>query len=625
MYSFLTRLFDTRDFPARWYCGLWSDGLGWLHIVSDVAIFAAYAAIPVTLVFFIRKRQDVPFSRVFWLFGAFIFFCGLGHLIDATIFWQPWYRFSGAVKLLTASVSWLTVFGLIRIMPAALALPGLARVNEQLESEIAERRQAEAALRQSEEHFRLSEQRFRTLVDASAQIVWTTAGNGEVVQDSPSWRAFTGQTYDQWRGWGALDALHPDDRSRTAALWKSAVATRTPFETEYRLRRRDGEWRWVAARGLPLADDDGTVCEWVGMIIDITERKRSLELFRLAIEAAPTGMLMTDRTGAIRLVNAQIERLFGYAREELLGKTVEILIPERFRSIHPDHRAGFADNRQSRPMGAGRDLHALRRDGVEIPVEIGLNPLQTDDGDFVLSSVVDITERKRAEEEIRTVNAELEQRVRSRTSELASALAEREILLQEVHHRVKNNLQIISSLINLQIRKLEDPESRDALEECKTRVLAIALIHEKLYQSKDYSCVEFSEYARSLASNVFQTTDASLSRVNLQLAIDDVALAVDKAIPCGLVLNELVTNSLKHAFPDGRSGTIRVEFARVEGGRFRLIVADDGVGLPNGFDIATSEWLGLQLVSTLSKQLDADLEVASGQGTSVQLTFQAAD
>jgi two-component sensor histidine kinase len=239
--------------------------------------------------------------------------------------------------------------------------------------------------------------------------------------------------------------------------------------------------------------------------------------------------------------------------------------------------------------------------------------------------IIDITERKRAEHETKTVNAELEERVRSRTSELASALAEREILLQEVHHRVKNNLQVISSLINLQIRKLEDAASRGALEECKTRVQAIALIHEKLYQSKDYSRVEFSDYARSLASNVLQTTGVSLARVALDLAIDNVALPVDKAIPCGLVLNELVTNSLKHAFPDGRSGHVRVEFARLEDGRCRLAVADDGVGLPVGFDIATSDSLGLQLVSTLSNQLDAELEVTGGEGISVQLTFPAGD
>jgi PAS domain S-box-containing protein len=357
---------------------------------------------------------------------------------------------------------------------------------------------------------------------------------------------------------------------------------------------------------------------------------RATEQFRLAIEAAPTGMLMVDRAGLIVLVNAQIEKLFGYRREELLGKPVEMLVPERFRDKHPAYRKGFLEKPEVRPMGRGRDLYGLHRDGTEVPIEIGLNPLEAPDGDFVLSSVADITERKRAEREredlmgqLKTLNAELEDRVRVRTSELTASLREREVLLQEVHHRVKNNLQIISSLINMQMRKLEAGANRDALEECQTRVQAIALIHEKLYQSKDYSRVLFSEYARSLANGVFQAMGISQSTVSLELAIGDVALAVDKAIPCGLMLNELITNALKHAFPHERRGTIRVELARVDDLLLRLAVTDDGVGLPEGFDVTKCESLGLQLVCTLAEQLDAKLDVVGGRGGSFQITFAA--
>jgi two-component system chemotaxis sensor kinase CheA len=143
MRAFLQKLFDTTDFPARWKCGVWSAELGWTHILSDLAIFGAYAAIPVSLIYFVRRRQDVPFLPVFWLFAAFIFACGFGHLIEATIFWHPWYRFSGAVKLFTAVVSWLTVAALIKILPQALTLPGLFKLNRQLEAEVAERKRVE--------------------------------------------------------------------------------------------------------------------------------------------------------------------------------------------------------------------------------------------------------------------------------------------------------------------------------------------------------------------------------------------------------------------------------------------------------------------------------------------------
>src|SRR5262245_42926160 len=147
MPGFLKDLLDTNGFPARWYCGVWSAQLGWLHIVSDLAVFAAYMAIPCLLLYFIRRRRDVPFIPIFWLFGAFIAACGTTHLIEATIFWWPAYRLSGAAKLFTAAVSWATVVALIPALPRALALPGMAKVNEDLRREIAARRSAELAVK----------------------------------------------------------------------------------------------------------------------------------------------------------------------------------------------------------------------------------------------------------------------------------------------------------------------------------------------------------------------------------------------------------------------------------------------------------------------------------------------
>jgi PAS domain S-box-containing protein len=357
---------------------------------------------------------------------------------------------------------------------------------------------------------------------------------------------------------------------------------------------------------------------------------REVRLFRLAVEAAPTGMILIGQDGRLVLVNSRAQSLFGYSREELIGAPIEMLIPERTRTRHVGFRSSFFTEPSVRRMGAGRDLFGRRKDGTEVPVEVGLTPLRTAEGDFVLSSIVDITERKSAEEvreglvsQLRTLNAELEERVQARTRELSASLRERDVLLQEVHHRVKNNLQVISSLINMQMTRLEEGKSRHALEECQTRVQAIALIHEKLYQSRDYSRVPFAEYARSLASNVFHATGMAMTRVNLELAIDDVDLAVDRAIPCGLVLNELITNALKHAFKGTRSGNLRVELTRLEGARLRLAVTDDGVGLPDGFDLQASNSLGLRLVSTLSRQLDGDLEVHGRDGASFQLTFSA--
>jgi len=220
--------------------------------------------------------------------------------------------------------------------------------------------------------------------------------------------------------------------------------------------------------------------------------------------------------------------------------------------------------------------------------------------------------------------AAIQRVVEQRTTQLRDALREKETLLQEIHHRVKNNLQVISSLINMQMRKLEPGSSRHALQECQSRVQAIALIHEKLYQSRDYSRVPFSQYAKGLAGDVFHAAGVSPGAVKLEVEVGEVALAVDKAIPCGLILNELITNALKHAFPQQRLGTVRVELEETAAGRVRLAVKDDGVGLPVDLDIRHSDTLGMQLICTLAEQLAARLEVSrTSGGTSFEVVFQA--
>lgn len=208
-----------------------------------------------------------------------------------------------------------------------------------------------------------------------------------------------------------------------------------------------------------------------------------------------------------------------------------------------------------------------------------------------------------------------------RSAEVRSSLREKEVLLQELNHRVKNNLQVICSLINMQVRKVQDPSGREALEECQRRVWAIALIHEKLYQAKNYALVPFCEYAKSLAANVFHATGVSPANIKLEVEIDDVSLTVDKAIPCGLILNELISNALKHAFPHDRLGTLRVEVRSADEGEIVISVSDDGIGVPDGFDSQKSHSLGLQLVSTLVQQIDGELRILREHGTVFEIRF----
>ena len=270
------------------------------------------------------------------------------------------------------------------------------------------------------------------------------------------------------------------------------------FESEFRVVHPSGDIRHLRSAFGVARDGEGLPVQMFGVTFDITERKRATEQFRLALEAAPTGMLLMDEAGTIVLVNAQIETLFGYRRDELLGQRIEMLVPERFRTYHPGLRSVFFGDPKTRVMGAGRELYGLRKDATEVPIEIGLNPLRTSEGNSVLSSIADITARKRADEGLRALNVELEQRVSERTSELK----ERESLLQEVHHRVKNNLQVITSLINMQIRGFEEESSRAALRQCQSRLETMAEIHEMLYQSDNYGEVPFAKYAKDLTTRV---------------------------------------------------------------------------------------------------------------------------
>lgn len=217
--------------------------------------------------------------------------------------------------------------------------------------------------------------------------------------------------------------------------------------------------------------------------------------------------------------------------------------------------------------------------------------------------ITDITERKQAEEQLKT------------------SLKEKEMLLKEIHHRVKNNLQIITSLLNLQSRYIKDEQTLEMFKESQNRIKTMALIHEKLYKSKDIARINFAEYINNLASHLFHSYGISSKTISLKVNVDNILLDVDTAIPCGLIINELVSNSLKYAFPGGKQGEIRVDFRAEKNNNFVLIVADTGIGLSEEVDFRRTETLGLQLVCILTEQLGGNIELNREKGTEFKITF----
>lgn len=218
-------------------------------------------------------------------------------------------------------------------------------------------------------------------------------------------------------------------------------------------------------------------------------------------------------------------------------------------------------------------------------------------------------------------NARLFERIQTHATEMESSVKEKEVLLQEIHHRVKNNLQVVISLLNLESARIKDKEMIQILKESQTRIRSMALIHEKLYQSKDFSRVDFDGYVRNLASYLFRTYKASAGAIELEVDVHDVYLGIDRAIPCGLIINELVTNSLKYAFPEGRGGKIVVELHPEGTGHIMLCVRDNGVGFPADLDLENSESLGMSLVVTLTNQLGGKLTMDGSHGASFTIVF----
>src|SRR6266513_740398 len=310
------------------------------------------------------------------------------------------------------SIRWIAGYGGVELDDRGT--PAFARG---VSRDITKRKIAEDSLRESEE-------RFRTVANAAPVMIWMSGTDKLCTFFNKGWLEFTGRAIDQELGSGWSQGVHANDLDHCLEVYGTSFDARQPFTMEYRLRRNDGEYRWVLDSGIPRFGSDGTFLGYIGSCFDITERKLAEEKFRLVLDAAPNAMIMVDSAGVINFANAPAATVFGYSLTELIGRHIETLIPERFRDRHAGYRKGFLSQPSSRAMGAGRDLFGRRKDGSEFPVEVGLNPIRTAQGLFVLASVIDITARKQAELEHQRQNMELARVGRVAVmGELAASLA----------------------------------------------------------------------------------------------------------------------------------------------------------------------------------------------------------
>ena len=465
------------------------------------------------------------------------------------------------------------------------------------------------------------DQRFRVFLEAAPDAIVVVDGEGRIVMVNRLAEKMFGYTHDELMG-ERVEILVPE-RVKNAHEGSRFGYFREPRTRpmgegrELAGRRKDGSEFPIEISLSPLETETQEEKLVISIIRDIGPRKQLEAKFRGLLESAPDGIVVVDTKGNIVVTNGQAEKLFGYAKDELLGKPIEILVPDQVKPSHVRYRDGYISKPVVRPMGAGRRLTGRKKDGREFPVEISLSPLETEQGTLITSIVRDITERRREEDEIKATLREKE----ALLAEKEALLTEKESLLKEIHHRVKNNLQVTSSLLRLQSDYIQDEQSRNLFAESQNRIRSMALVHEKLYRSHDLSRINFYEYVSSLAQLLFRSYGVNMSLIKLEMHGEPVYLNVENAVPCGLIVNELLSNCLKHAFPGKRTGVICIKITKAPTGHSVLIVADDGVGFPNGFNFEKTDTLGLQLVRTLVKQLNGRIAVCSDHGTEYRLVI----
>lgn len=376
---------------------------------------------------------------------------------------------------------------------------------------------------------------------------------------------------------------------------------------EVLFKRKDGSTFYALENSTILKEEDQVYIDAV--INDINDRKmteealrQSEEKYRTILDNIEDGYFETDLAGSFTFVNPAVERMLGYSEEELIGmNNMEYMDTENARSVYQ----AFNEVYKTGESMKGFDWELSTKDGRKISVEASFNLIRDADGEPLgfRGIVRDITDRKEKEEKIK------------------NSLKEKEVLLGEIHHRVKNNLAVISGLLFLQAEKTDIEAGRNLLQQSQGRINSMAIVHELLYEHHNFSSIDPNKYINQLIVHISSNLSERDKDITTDITTDELQLDMNIAIPCALIINELLTNAYKYAFKETNKGTIEISITQ-EDDNYLMIVEDNGKGLPEDFDLDQSgSGLGLFLVKTLTKQIQGELEISGENGTRVAITF----
>jgi len=428
---------------------------------------------------------------------------------------------------------------------------------------------------------------------------------GRIVYANPSEARMHGYEAGEMVGEN-VNIFMPEGKRNTAPGKKTAEEIRgwKEYTREIEEVRRDGSVFPVQLKSLPVEVPEKGEVYIITTSEDITERRKaekSLMLQAQMIDIMKDSLISTDLDGFVKTWNKGAEMLFGYTSFEAIGRHISF--------VYPPEEHGNLQEIISRLKEKGQyetEVRMQRRSGEPFYAILSLSMIYDDDGAAtgMLGYSIDVTERKRMEEDLR------------------HALEDKDVLMREIHHRTKNNMAVIQSLLSLQSRQVQDRDALNSLNESACRVRTMSMIHESLYSTGDLSSINIREYLHSLATELLHGFGADPSTVELNVDVLDINMDVDQVVPIGLIVNELLTNSLKYAFPDGRGGRLLVELKEHDEETFDLTVADSGIGLPGNFDIVSARTLGLQIVSSLSAQIRGRLHASGDKGAAFTVTFK---